>query len=167
VIWPPNHSDGFHRFGLKTGGDSFWWFGLKTCCDGFWRFGLKTYYDGFPVWPQNRWLWFGDLGLKITATVSLFGPQNQVGDGLSVAPQNRREYDGVGHTSRSSNLLHVEASRARVFQSGLRTNCQRRDDGWCTWHYRGGCVRGKLKTDGSMQWVALDPATLPLPFSMY
>jgi hypothetical protein len=47
------------------------------------------------VWPQNRWrqvsqfgpqnrqLWFGDLGLKIT-TVSWFGPQNQVGYGLSV-----------------------------------------------------------------------------------
>jgi hypothetical protein len=56
-----------------------------------------------PVWPQNQWLWvsqfgpqnkqiwFGDLGLKITATVSWFVPQNQVGDGLSVAPQNRFE----------------------------------------------------------------------------
>jgi hypothetical protein len=43
VVWPQNHSDGFPRFGLKTGGDSFssvWaskpmatvceWFGLKT-----------------------------------------------------------------------------------------------------------------------------------------
>jgi hypothetical protein len=39
--------------------------------------------------PQNRQLWFGDLGLKITATVSWFGPQNQAGFGLSVAPQNR------------------------------------------------------------------------------
>jgi hypothetical protein len=41
-----------------------------------------------PIWPQNRWrrvfwfgpqnqqLWFGDLGLKITAVVSWFGPQN-------------------------------------------------------------------------------------------
>jgi hypothetical protein len=38
--------------------------------------------------PQNRQLWFGDLGLKITATVSWFRPQNQVGFGLSVAPQN-------------------------------------------------------------------------------
>jgi hypothetical protein len=33
-------------------------------------------------------LWFGDLGLKITATVSWFVAQNQVGFGLSVAPQN-------------------------------------------------------------------------------
>jgi hypothetical protein len=38
--------------------------------------------------PQNRQLWFGDLGLKITVTVSWFVPQNQAGDILSVAPQN-------------------------------------------------------------------------------
>jgi hypothetical protein len=60
--------------------------------------------------------------LKITAMVSWFGPQNHAGYGLSVAPQNRREdEDGVGHASRSSNLLDVEASRARVFQSGPKT----------------------------------------------
>jgi hypothetical protein len=34
---------------------------------------------------QNRQLRFGDLGLKITATDSWFGHQNQVGYGLSVA----------------------------------------------------------------------------------
>jgi hypothetical protein len=33
---------------------------------------------------QNQGRRFGDLGLKITATVSLFRPQNQVGGGLSV-----------------------------------------------------------------------------------
>jgi hypothetical protein len=50
-------------------------------------------------------------------TVFWFGPQNQVGDSLSVAPQNQWE-DGVGagHASRSSSLLRVKASRARVFQ---------------------------------------------------
>jgi hypothetical protein len=48
-------------------------------------------------------------------------PQNQVGYSLSVVPQNRWEGDGVGHTSRSSGLLHVEASQARVSQSGLKT----------------------------------------------
>jgi hypothetical protein len=46
-------------------------------------------------------------------------PQNQVGYGLSVVPQNRWEGDGVGHVLRSSGLLHVDASRARVYQSGL------------------------------------------------
>jgi hypothetical protein len=30
-------------------------------------------------------------------------------------------YDGVGHASRSSGLLHVETSLARVSQSGLKT----------------------------------------------
>jgi hypothetical protein len=45
-----------------------------------------------------------------------------VGFGLSVAPQNRRREVGAGHASRSSGLLHVEASLARVFQSGLKTD---------------------------------------------
>jgi hypothetical protein len=64
--------------------------------------------------PQNRQLRFGDLGLKITTTVSWFGPQNQVGFGLSVTPQNRRREVDAGHASRSSGLLYVEASLARV-----------------------------------------------------
>jgi hypothetical protein len=40
---------------------------------------------------------------------------------LSVAPQKRRKEVGVGHTSRSSGLLRVEASLARVYQSDLKT----------------------------------------------
>jgi hypothetical protein len=37
-------------------------------------------------------------------------------------PQNRWEdEDGVGHAPRSSGLLRLEASRARVSQSGLKT----------------------------------------------
>jgi hypothetical protein len=66
-------------------------------------------------------LGFADLGLKITATVSWFWPQNQVGFGLSVAPQNRWREVGVGHASRSSGVLRVEAILARVSQSGLKT----------------------------------------------
>jgi hypothetical protein len=50
-----------------------------------------------------------------------FGPQNQVGFSLSVASQNRWREVGAGHTSRSSGLLRVEASSARVSQSGLKT----------------------------------------------
>jgi hypothetical protein len=42
--------------------------------------------------------------------------------GLSIVPQNRREdEDSVGHASRSSGLLHLEANRARVSQSSLKT----------------------------------------------
>jgi hypothetical protein len=90
---------------------------------------------GFLVEPQNQGgggfpglglkigsYGFGDLGLKITATVSWFGPQNHAGFGLSVVPQNRRREVGVGHASRCSSLLGVEASLARVFQSGLKTD---------------------------------------------
>jgi hypothetical protein len=65
--------------------------------------------------PQNQQLRFGDLGLKITTTVSWFGLQNQACNGLSVTAQNRWEEDSVGYASRSSSLLRCEASRARVF----------------------------------------------------
>jgi hypothetical protein len=41
---------------------------------------------------------------------------------LLVAPQNRRREVGAGHALRSNGLLHVEASLARVFQSGLKTS---------------------------------------------
>jgi hypothetical protein len=54
-------------------------------------------------------------------TVSWFGSQNQAGFGLSVAPQNQQMEHGVGHALRSGSFLHLEASRARVFQSGLKT----------------------------------------------
>jgi hypothetical protein len=87
------------------------------------------------VWPQNRWLqvsqfgpqnrqlWFSDLDLKITAMVSWCVRQNQAGYGLSVVPQNRREdEDGIGHALRASGLLCLEASQARVSQSGLKTS---------------------------------------------
>jgi hypothetical protein len=53
--------------------------------------------------------------------VSWFGPQNQVGFSLSVAPQNRWREVNAGHASRSSGLVCVEASMARVSQSGLET----------------------------------------------
>jgi hypothetical protein len=77
---------------------------------GFFGLGLKTGSYGF-----------GDLGFKITTMVSWFGPQNQADFGLSVAPENRRRGVGAGHVSRSSGLLGVEASMARVSQSGLKT----------------------------------------------
>jgi hypothetical protein len=54
-------------------------------------------------------------------TVSWFVPQNNVGFDLSVASQNRQREIGAGHASRSSGLLRVEASLARVSQSGLKT----------------------------------------------
>jgi hypothetical protein len=54
--------------------------------------------------------------------VSWFGPQNQADFGLLVVPQNRWKEVGAGHTLRSSGLLRMEASLARVSQSGLKTS---------------------------------------------
>jgi hypothetical protein len=77
---------------------------------------------GFLVQPQNQGGGgFPGLGLKITATVFWFVPQNQAGFGLSVAPQNRRREVSAGHVLRSSGLLHMEESMARVSPSGLKT----------------------------------------------
>jgi hypothetical protein len=82
----------------------------------FGRLALKPTVTVSRFESPNRRLRFGDLGLKITATVSWFVPQNHVGFGLSVAPQNRRSEVGVRHWLRSSGLLRVEASRSRVSQ---------------------------------------------------
>jgi hypothetical protein len=47
-------------------------------------FGLKTTATVSWFGPQNQDRWFDDLDLKITVTVSWLGPQNQVGAGLSI-----------------------------------------------------------------------------------
>jgi hypothetical protein len=74
------------------------------------------------VWPQNHSVGFSLVwASKPVVTVSWFRAQNQAGFGLSVVPQNRRREVGVGHALRSSCLLRVEASLARVSQSGLKT----------------------------------------------
>jgi hypothetical protein len=53
--------------------------------------------------------------------------QNQAGYILSVALRNRRvDEDGAGHTSRSSCLLRVEASRGRIFQFASKLTDVRR-----------------------------------------
>jgi hypothetical protein len=78
--------------------------------------------EGFPgLGLKTSTYEFGDLSLKISATVSWFGLQNQADFGLSFASQNRRREVGARHASRSSSLLGVEASLARISQSGLKT----------------------------------------------
>jgi hypothetical protein len=61
--------------------------------------------------------------------VSWFEPQNRVGFGFSVAPQNRRREVSMGHMSRSSSLLRMETSLARVSQPGLKTGGGTTTDG--------------------------------------
>jgi hypothetical protein len=76
-VWPQNR---WRRFLAVWPQNLLRWFS-PVWPQNWWRRFLS-------VWPQNRQLWFGDLGLKITATVSWFGPQNHVGFGLLVASQN-------------------------------------------------------------------------------
>jgi hypothetical protein len=42
--------------------------------------------------------------------------------GLSVAPQNRQREVSAGHASRSSSLLGIKSSLARIFQSDMKTD---------------------------------------------
>jgi hypothetical protein len=70
---------------------------------------LKTGSFGLVIWASKSPRRFLGLGL------------NQVGFGLSVAPQNRRREVSMGHVLRSNDLLHVEASLTRVSQSALKT----------------------------------------------
>jgi hypothetical protein len=44
---------------------------------GFSGLGIKIGGDGLMIWTSKSLQWFGDLDLKITMTVSYFGPQNQ------------------------------------------------------------------------------------------
>jgi hypothetical protein len=85
-------------------------------------FASKPVAQVFRFGPQNRQLRFGDLGLKITVTVSWFETQNQACFSLSVAPQNRWRKNGVGHTSRSDGLFRLKVSHDRVSQSALKTD---------------------------------------------
>jgi hypothetical protein len=131
------------------------------------------------VWPQNRWvrvfqfvpenpqIRFGDLRVKITLTISCFGLQNQADYSLSVVLQYRREVEhGAGHALRSSGLLHLKASRARVSQSDLKTGGGMvRMVQVVSSHEH--CIELKLKTDESMRRVASDLSIPTLPFSLY
>jgi hypothetical protein len=54
-----------------------------------------------------------------------------VGFGLSVTPQNRRREVGAGHVSRSSGLLRIEVSLAKVSQCSLKTGGSATDGGAC------------------------------------
>jgi hypothetical protein len=108
-------------FGLKTTGTVFSGLASKPVTTVSLGLASKPVTRVSRFGPQNRQLRFGDSDLKITTTVSWFRPQNQAVYSLLVAPQNRWEGDGMRHASRSNSLLHVEASWARVFQSGLKT----------------------------------------------
>jgi hypothetical protein len=102
-------------FSIKTTGTVCQWFVLKTTETVFYGLASKlvaTVFFGltlklvatvspglaskpvarvFRFGPQNRQLWFGNLGLKINAMNSWFVLQNQADFSLLVAHQNQRE----------------------------------------------------------------------------
>jgi hypothetical protein len=115
--------------------------------------------------PQNRQHRFGDLGFKITATVSFLGLKTKQAsvcrlrhktNGGKSARDTRRDLAAcfvwkqvwLGFFSLASRL--VEARRQVMYV----VHC-------------GGCVEHKLKTDESMRRATSDPATLALLFSLY
>jgi hypothetical protein len=85
---------------------------------GFPGLGLKTDSSGLVIWASKSPRRFLGLDLK-TKWASVCRLRHKTDGGRST--QNRwREVD-AGHVSRSSSLLGVEASLARVSQSGLKT----------------------------------------------
>jgi hypothetical protein len=86
---------------------------------------------GFLVKPQNQGgEWFPGLALKTCSSGLVIwaskSPRRFLALGLktkrhSVASQNRRRDVGVGHASKFSGLLHVEACLARVSLFDLKT----------------------------------------------
>jgi hypothetical protein len=68
-------------------------------------FSLKTKVDGLVIWVTKLLRRFLSLGLKTKwEEVCRFAPQNRCED-----------EDGAGHMLRSSGLLRLKASQARVF----------------------------------------------------
>jgi hypothetical protein len=126
----------------------------------------------FLVEPQNQGGGgFSGLGLKTGSSALVIwvseSPRQFIGLGLKTKHASvcwlRHKTDG----GRSARDTRRDLAACLAVKQVWPKDWQRRDGGWCTWHHRGGCVGGKLKTDGSMRWVASDPATLHLSFSMY
>jgi hypothetical protein len=115
---------------------------------GFPGLGLKTGSSGLVIWASKSPRRFLGLRLKTKQT--------------SVC-QLRHKTDGGRWTRDTRRDLAACLTWKQVWPEDWR----RRDDGWCTWHHRGGCVGSKLKMDGSMRRAASDPATLALSFSFY
>jgi hypothetical protein len=82
-------------------------------------------------------------------TVSWFGPQNQVSDGLSVAPQNRQE-DETTRDTRRDLAAYLIAKQVGLGVPSLASKLADARCGWCTWLHRGGRVEVKQKMTGSM-----------------
>jgi hypothetical protein len=120
---------------------------------GFPGLSLKTGSSGLVIWASKSPRRFLGLDLK-TKWASVCRLHHKTNGGRSA-------WDT--HRDLAACFTWKQVWRFSVWPE----NWRRHDDGWCTWHHCGGCVGGKLKTDGSMRRAASDPTTLPLSFSMY
>jgi hypothetical protein len=121
---------------------------------GFSGLGLKTASFGLVIWASKSLRRFLGLGLKIKQ---------------ALVCQLRHKTDGGWSARDTHRDLAACLACMQVwlgFPSLVRRLVEARRQVVHVAH-RGGCVRGKWKTDESMRWATSDPATLTLPFSMY
>jgi hypothetical protein len=127
---------------------------------------------GFLFEPQNQGGGgFPDLSLKICSSgVVIWAsklPRRFLGLGLKTKRASVCRLHHKTDGGRSTWDTHRDLTACLAWKQVWPEDWRRRDDGWCTWHHRRGCVGGKLKMDGSMRWAASDSATLALLFSFY
>jgi hypothetical protein len=143
------------------------WFCLKTMVDGLFRFSLKIGGFGF----YSLCLKTGSYGLVIWTSKS---PRQFLGLCLktkrAIVSQLRHKIDGRIKTSwdtRWDLAAYFVWKQDGLEFSSLASRLSEAWRGWCMWHYRGGCVKLKLKIDGSMWHAVSDPSITSLLFSMY
>jgi hypothetical protein len=117
VVWPQNHSDGFLRFGLKTGGDGFWRFDLKTYCNvssGLASKPAAMVFSGLAL--KLVATVFSSLASKLVVTVSP-GLASKLVVGFLVEPQNQGGggFPGLGLKTGSSGLVIWASKSPRRF----------------------------------------------------
>jgi hypothetical protein len=98
---------------------------------GFSSLGLKTSSSGLVIWASKSQRRFIGLYLK-TKWASVCRLRHKTDRG------------------RSAWDTHRDLAAYFTWNQVWPEDWRRHDSGWCTWHNHGGCVRGKLKTDGLM-----------------
>jgi hypothetical protein len=130
------------------------WLSLKTKVGRFPDLDLQTDSYGLVIWASKSPRWFFGLGLKSNlAMVCRLRHKT-----------NRRR---TTQDTRRDLAACFAVKQVGLGLPNLPQNWRRRDDGWCTWHHRGGRMKMKSNIDGSMRQVVSDSCTPILPFSLY
>jgi hypothetical protein len=121
VVWPQNHSDGFHWFGLKTSGDGLASKAAVTISSGLSSKPAVTVSGSLASKPDATV--FSSLASKLVATDSP-GLASKLEVGFLVEPQNQGGggFPGLGLKIGSSGLM-IWASKSpqRFLGLGLKT----------------------------------------------